>query len=121
MRDVERTFKNRQGWVRTASGLIRRGISDLHSGHAVRIPPLGAKMIQIVALPAFRTYTLIGKVREHVTAVQTEPAVGLIEQAPTLPSLDKAKRDESKEQQRERKWYEPHPSGRPTEALHDQM
>ena len=59
-------------------------------------------MVQIVALAAFRAYTLIGKVHEHVTAVQTEPAVGFIEQAPSLPSLYQAKRDESKEQQHKR-------------------
>ena len=84
-------------------GLDPTGISDLDSGYPVCIEPFGAKMVQIVALAAFRAHTLIGKVPEHVTAVQTEPAVGLIEQAPSLPSLDKAKRDESKEQQRERK------------------
>ena len=58
-------------------------------------------MIQIVGLAAFRAHTSIGKDREHVTAVQTEPAVGFIEQAWSLPSLYKTERDKPKEQQNE--------------------
>ena len=59
-------------------------------------------MVQIVALGAFRAYTFVRQVFEYISAVQTEPAVGFIEHAPSLPSLYKAKRDEPKEQQHKR-------------------